>query len=297
VSADVTVVVVTRNRREELRRALASVTSQSVGCELIVVDDGSTDGTSKFVRSAFPAARLFTCEGRAGPAARRTFAVEQARGEFVLFLDDDAWFRSSDTLAEVVEGFREAGPEIGAVALPAVDDRVHLQRERGVVRVTGVFRGAAVAIRRSAFLEAGGYRALFCAHGEERDLALRLLERGYFVRAGWLSTPVGHRPSPLTRDVRERDLLGRRNDVLIGWLDVPWPSLPGYLARMLGHALVLSVGTRRPGSMARGLVEGVRTCRRCRQLRDPVARSTYRLSRGLTGKALPLGTALATRSR
>ena len=73
------VIVVTRDRREELDRALRSVVSQSVGCELIVVDDASTDGTSDFVRETYPTARLFTCAGRAGPAARRTFAAEKAR--------------------------------------------------------------------------------------------------------------------------------------------------------------------------------------------------------------------------
>jgi glycosyltransferase involved in cell wall biosynthesis len=288
VNIEVTVAVVTRNRRNELERALSSVLSQSVGCELIVVDDGSTDGTSELVRAEFPTARLFSYTDRQGPAARRTFATGQARAELVVFLDDDAWFQSPATLAEIVENFAEAGPEIGAVALPAVDDEVELESERGVVRVTGLFRGTAVAFRRIAFLEAGGYRGVLCAHGEERDLALRLLERGHFVRAGWLSVPIGHRPSSLARDPRERDLLGRRNDLLIGWLVVPRQSLPGYLARMLGHTIVLAVRTRRASSMARGIVEGIRACMRHRQLRDPVSRSTYSLSRLLTGKALPL---------
>jgi hypothetical protein len=114
---------------------------------------------------------------------------------------------------------------------------------------------------------------------------------------GWLSVPIGHRPSSLTRDPRERDLLGRRNDLLIGWLVVPWRSLPGYLARMLGHAVVLAVRTRRPGSMARGLVEGVRSCLSHRQLRRPVGAGTYSLSRTLTGRALPLPAGRPARPR
>jgi glycosyltransferase involved in cell wall biosynthesis len=296
MSSRVTVVVVSRDRREELRRALQSVTRQSLDCELIVVDDGSADGTADLVRDEFPTALLYSHRESAGPMSRRTEAVAAARTEIVVSLDDDAWFRSTDTLAEIVESFDEGGPQIGAVALPASDDPVRLTTERGVVRVTGLFRGGAAAFRRAAFLEAGGFRPLLRITGGERDLALRLLDAGYLIRVAWLSAPLGHRPSA-TRDVRERDRMGRRNDLLIGWLDVPATSLPGYLARMLTHALSLAVRSKRPGAMARGVVEGMAACLAYRSLRDPVTRSTYRLSRVLTGHAVPLETVLVPESR
>jgi glycosyltransferase involved in cell wall biosynthesis len=287
VSDAVTVLVTTRNRRDDLARALRSVLDQSVPCEIVVVDDGSTDDTAEFVRKEFPTARLFSHREGLGPIVRRNEGVESACGEIVVLLDDDARLGAPTTLAEIVAGFREGGPEIGAIALPTSDDPVDVRAADDDIYVTGLFRAGMVAFRRAAYLDAGGFRELLRIAGEERDLALRLLDRGYHIRAGRLSVPLQHRQSA-TRDLRERDRFGRRNDLLIGWLAVPAVSLPGYFARMLGHAVFVAVRTRRPVLAVQGIVDGVRACIAHRGLRAPVTRRTYRLSRVLTGRAVAL---------
>jgi glycosyltransferase involved in cell wall biosynthesis len=285
VSPGVTVVVVTRNRRDELVRALDSVVDQSLECELIVVDDGSTDGTADFVRSQFPAARLFSHPDSLGPSGRRNAAVQAAGGEIVVMLDDDARFVSRETLSEICANFSD--PRLGAVALPLSDDVEPLDVEPASACITGLFRAGAVAFRPDAFLQAGGFRTLLFCYGEERDLSLRLMDAGYLIGAGRLSRPVEHRPSSV-RDFRKMDFLGRRNDLLIGWLVVPTRALPSYLARMLVHAGLLIVRTRRPVPMIRGLAAGIRDCVRYRTRRRPVSPRVYRLSRRLTGSAVPL---------
>lgn len=91
----VSVVVPTFNRRELVGEAIESVLAQSFrDFELIVVDDGSTDGTQEVLRERFGddrRLRLFS-QDNAGSAAARNFGVLQAEGTWVAYLDsDDVW--------------------------------------------------------------------------------------------------------------------------------------------------------------------------------------------------------------
>lgn len=91
-SPQVSVVAPTFNRHEVLPRALDAVLAQSFSdWELIVVDDGSTDGTAEMVERDYPSVRLLRQENR-GVSAARNAGIAQARGEWVAFIDsDDAW--------------------------------------------------------------------------------------------------------------------------------------------------------------------------------------------------------------
>lgn len=92
------VILPTRNRLEKLRRALNSVQQQSLrDFELIIVDDGSTDGTADFLANAgdltdgdhLPRARVIRNDTGQGAGAARNQAIRIARGELIAFLDDD----------------------------------------------------------------------------------------------------------------------------------------------------------------------------------------------------------------
>ena len=88
----VSVVIPTYNRIETLGRALRSVINQTFSdWELIVVDDGSTDGTVKMILSKYPAIHLHR-QGHTGVSSARNAGVALASGEWIAFLDsDDAW--------------------------------------------------------------------------------------------------------------------------------------------------------------------------------------------------------------
>ena len=92
----VSVIVPTRDRLTSLKRALAGVDTQGFrDFEVIVVDDGSEDGTTEWVRSHRPDVRLLTSTRSAGAAAARNRALSDARGELLAFLDsDDLWHPS-----------------------------------------------------------------------------------------------------------------------------------------------------------------------------------------------------------
>ena len=90
--ATVSAIIPTFNRVHLLERALRSVFDQSVPLlEVIVVDDGSTDGTSEWVARAFPEAVLMI-QPNLGVSRARNRGIEAAKGDWITFLDsDDQW--------------------------------------------------------------------------------------------------------------------------------------------------------------------------------------------------------------
>jgi GT2 family glycosyltransferase len=87
------VVVPTFNRRPLLAAALESIRAQQFAdFEIIVVDDGSSDGTAEYLKSFGNGLTLLT-QRNLGPGAARNLGLERARGRYVAFLDsDDLWF-------------------------------------------------------------------------------------------------------------------------------------------------------------------------------------------------------------
>jgi GT2 family glycosyltransferase len=88
----ISVVIPTYNRCELLRRALLSVLAQTLPpTEVVVIDDGSTDGTDVMVRNEFPEVRYYRQEN-CGVSSARNIGVQHTTGDWLAFLDsDDEW--------------------------------------------------------------------------------------------------------------------------------------------------------------------------------------------------------------
>ncbi len=86
----VSAVVATYNRADLVAQTLDSILAQSYSnLEVIVVDDGSTDGTGEMIRERYGDRVRYFRQDNAGPSAARNWGIEQARGEYIAFLDDD----------------------------------------------------------------------------------------------------------------------------------------------------------------------------------------------------------------
>ena len=109
----VSVIVPTFNNGSLLAETLDSALGQTcTDCELIVVDDGSTDDTATIVQRDYPIARYIFQPNR-GPAAARNAGVASAQGEFIAFCDhDDLW--NPEHLQTLLDGFA-ADPEVALV--------------------------------------------------------------------------------------------------------------------------------------------------------------------------------------
>lgn len=168
--------------------------------EVIVVDNASTDGTAEMVRARTDA-RLVESGGNLG-AAGRNVGVAAARNDLVILLDDDAYPLPGAIEALSAEFFRE--PRLGVLGGYVLDVDVDgvPQRGSGVGDFDWWLRGGrpaadavpeggfpafffpegACMVRKTAFLDAGGFLAPFFITVSELDLAARMLERGWDVR-------------------------------------------------------------------------------------------------------------------
>ena len=110
----VSFVISTYNRRDALAGTLGALSAAAAGClpwEAIVVDNASTDGTAEMVQRKFPFARLMRQTVNRGPCAKN-LALAEARGEFIVFLDDDS-YPFDGAISRMVQYF-QADPKLGA---------------------------------------------------------------------------------------------------------------------------------------------------------------------------------------
>jgi len=90
---NISVVIPTYNRRQTIGRSIDSILNQTLfPSEIIVVDDGSTDGTSDYIQSNFPSIRLLQ-QSNKGVSSARNMGIRSSNSDWVALLDsDDEWF-------------------------------------------------------------------------------------------------------------------------------------------------------------------------------------------------------------
>lgn len=181
----VCVVIAAYNSEAFIAEALDSVFAQvSVDDEVVVVDDGSTDGTADIVRR-YPGARLIQ-QPNAGPAAARNTAVRSSSAAYIAAIDhDDLWPAGRlDRMVAALEEHPDAGYVAGRqrfVLTPGAplpywlkstepEELQRFQNERG----TGM-----IMIRRSAFDHVGFFDESMTRGGEDLDWVFRCREAGY----------------------------------------------------------------------------------------------------------------------
>lgn len=289
-----TVVITTKNRREDLATAIRTVLAQSVPIEVLVIDDGSTDGTADMVRAEFPTVRLERSESSLGYIVQRNRAAQLAEGNIIFSIDDDAIFTSPYIVAQTIAEFSD--PHVGAVAIPYTEPNkspvVHQQSpSNDNIFVTDDFIGTAHALRKDLFLQLGGYRELLFHQGEEKDYCIRMLEAGYVVRLGNADL-IHHMESP-KRDFSRMDFYGCRNAVLFVWLNVPWTLLPVHLTATTIKCLLWSLEPHRFVVRLNGLLAGYRDI--FKFARRPVSLNTYRKFRRLAQSPQVLSEAMVVR--
>ncbi len=123
----VSVIIPTYNRAKFIGRALDSVLGQTfTDYEVIVVDDGSTDGTREVLEAAYDGKIKYIYQKNGGVSAARNRGISEARGTYVAFLDsDDFWV--PEKLAEQVE-ILDNHPRVGIVyaRMPILNDRAQI---------------------------------------------------------------------------------------------------------------------------------------------------------------------------
>jgi len=276
------IIIVTCNRRDELERALWSCVGQHGHPEILVMDDGSTDGTDEMVRLTFPSIRFIHDTIPRGCIVQRNRAARLATGDYLFSIDDDAEFSSPTIVGETLDDF-DHSPSIGAVAIPYTEGPGHdfeFQRapDRSCLWIGAQFVGTAYAVNRQRFLDLGGFDESLVHQGEERDFCLRLLQAGYHIRLG-NGPPIRHYRSD-KRDLQKMAYYGRRNDLLFSWRNIPFPQVIWRLGGTTLLGLIHGCRSRAFGPTLRGISSGYLQIAAGFK-RHPVRRAAYRRYRRL----------------
>lgn len=222
----VTVVVATRNRRQQLLRYLPRHEAP-----VVLVDNGSDDGTPDVVESAFPDVTVIRL-GRNLGAAARNVGVATARTPYVAFADDDSYWEG-DALrraGDLFDAYPRAALMTGRV-LVGEQGRVDTISDEMAAAALGVepdlpgpsvlgFLACAAVVRRKPFLQVGGFEPRLHLYGEEALVAMDLADAGWGL-AYVPSLTVRHIPLPTGRDRCARRHRQARNDLLTTWLRRP----------------------------------------------------------------------------
>ncbi len=277
-----TIVITTKNRRDELERTLNSCVEQTARPEILVIDDGSTDGTTTFVKSSYPTIQLVRDEKSQGLIAQRNNAAEIVNSDVIVSIDDDATFSANNIVANVMKQFTD--PRVAAIAIPFVnvntgDPLKQAAPDAQGTWITNEFIGTAYAIRRNVFREVGGFRDVFVHQEEEGDLCIRLLQRGYFVRLG-TGAPIHHFQSA-QRSFERINFYGQRNLILFAWFNVPFPEVLLHLPVTIFNGLLWGLKQGFFQLRLKGTLIGLSTLFGQLARRAPVSRETYWLYRRL----------------
>ena len=199
---DLSVVLPTFNRKETLRLCLSALAFQTLPAdrwEVIVVDDGSTDGTEDLCRTiALPYPLKFLRQQNAGAGSARRAGVEFARGEYILLINDDT-IASSTLLSEHLFVHRQHPKEKWAVLGNFVPSELcadralslwintspfffpHQTLKPGQLCDASHFVTCNLSVRRDAIRNAGNFDPRFRV-AEDTELGARLIKQGFRVR-------------------------------------------------------------------------------------------------------------------
>lgn len=236
----ITFMIATRNRVDELEKTLHACLQQDwAAIEILVVDDGSTDGTYERVRQKFPTVNIVHREKNQGSIAARNDILRRAKGDYIIGLDDDSRFIEHDACRRIVERM-ETEPDLGIISFQAIGpENPERMTEEGRLRGEwhcGSFAACGVAIRRAMLEKSGLFPEYFFHAYEEPDLCIRAWDAGYRVLQ-WNDIVVYHEFSGLNRNEQRTHRRHARNEACSIWMRCPWHLvLPMTVARLGNQA-------------------------------------------------------------
>ncbi len=203
----VSIVILSYNRKEDIRENLDKLLSYKLeNTEIIVVDNGSADGTTDMIETEYPSVKLLKLRKNMGVAGYNK-GFSMAKGKYILILDDDS-YPSANSVKRMIEEF-EKDNSVGIIAFDVRNynsyNKVSKKQKNINEDTTNSkkylmgFNGAGAGIRKELIEKVGGYPEEFFLYWNETDLAIRVLNEGYKIL--WINDIVSyHKYSPKNRD-------------------------------------------------------------------------------------------------
>ncbi|MFN3215689.1 MAG: glycosyltransferase family 2 protein [Acidimicrobiales bacterium] len=232
------------DRPTEVAAAVSSIPDRPGGpdadvverTEVIVVANGVPEGLPVVPSEVADGVRVVHSPENLGIPGGRNLGAATATADVLAFLDDDATIAAPEAVRAALARFA-AEPDLGVVALRIVDPESGHTMRRHVPRLRSgdadrsgpvtSFLGGACIIRRSSFVEVGGYEAALFYALEETDLAWRLVDAGW--RIDYVAEAVVHHPATdISRHGAAHERTAR-NRVMVARRLLPMPLAPVYV--------------------------------------------------------------------
>lgn len=290
----VSAIIVNYEGGEWLQRCLRSLYEQAVPLQVLVVDNGSSDGSAAVAAERFPGVEVVRPAENLGFAGGANAGARRARGEFLLFLNPDVEL-GRGCLGALLRAFDDprvgvCGPALrvlssGVVEFGGTVDPLGYPMGLSVMRPPLFVPGCALATRTEIFDALGGFDDRFFLFVEDVDYCWRVLLAGWDVKvlgeaiaihAGGASAPGGYPTEGGLRTTSMRVALRERN-TLATLLKCYGPrslaiALPAYVAQTLLTALGLALRGKKKTAreVVGGLAWNARELRRTLALRRSV---------------------------
>lgn len=230
----VSVVMLSYNRKNDAAEGIRELLAQDYkNLEIIVVDNGSTDGTAEMLTEKFSRqqVKLIALPRNIGVAAYN-IGFKEAAGQYIVVLDDDS-FPEKNAIPRMVEEFQK-NHKLGVVAfdiknyatlsdqseLSELSDLSDSSDQSDETNYRMAFNGCGAGIRKSLIDRVGGYPGEFFLYWNEQDLAIRILAAGYQIRS-FSGIIAYHKYSPANRESLRAPFYYTRNLYWLTWKYFP----------------------------------------------------------------------------
>ena len=253
----VSIIIVTWNRKDDILDALDAIKRQTYSnLEVVVVDNGSTDGTVKEIRRLYKDYKLICLPSNVGCEEGFNVGIINSTGSILIYLDSDAFFED-DGISKIVDKFNNDS------SLGIVDPRIYnffsksIQNEpKNWPPHDRIFTGCAVGIKKEVIENTGLRPKNYFIYVSENDISMRALDYGYKIEH-FSDILAYHKESPIKRLSPKFYYYNTRNSI---WLICKhYPLLPALreLIYLLLINFILSLKSFSLHYYFLGLFEGI----------------------------------------
>lgn len=235
----VSIIIPTFNRKNDLRGCLESIYRQDyTDFEVLIIDNGSTDGTREMVLSEYPKVRLFINKKNLYACKTRNLGIAKSSGSYIWFLDSDSIITKDDCLSIMMKLIKsdETIGSIGGTVYLFDDQSTRIgvpyknrfnmfddwNRERFQLIECDFLPSSNLLMEKELLLRIGGFTEIYHVYWEDYDLGLKVIKAGLKNIAD-RRTIVLHRFKPGLRNFK-KTYLHYRNVVFFIFLNYPFKN-------------------------------------------------------------------------
>jgi len=252
----VSIIIVNWNRKQDIYDTLKTIEKQTYSnSEVIIVDNGSTDGSQEMINSNFKEYNQICLSYNVGCEEGFNVGIVNATGSIIIFLDNDAFFEETG-IEKIVEEFNNNNK------LGIVDPRIYNYYSKEIINepknwpTKNMFTGCAAGFRKEVFDKIGLRPREYFIYSSEPDICIRALEAGYEIKH-CEEIEAYHKESPVKRLSKKFYYYNTRN---VLWLIAKYyPIIPGII-EFIKHIIINLLFSIKNGQLFQyfvGLIEGL----------------------------------------